>query len=123
MDRLTAISERLGKIESRLEELVHSINQASQRNEQQKDQPIAVNAVVRQPEGIERQNAESQHKAQTTQYAIAVAAWFAFVAALAYAVIAQLTLGQIREQTAQIYHQSEVENADSSYKAAVASAT
>jgi hypothetical protein len=112
------IADRLVDIERQVKELVQAINKAADSQKQQDSQPVAVNAVVRQPEAVERQNATNQQNAQRTQNVIAVGAWAAFAAALAYAVVAQLQLGQLSQQTAQVYHQSEVENADASYQAA-----
>jgi hypothetical protein len=109
-----AIAEGFADIKAVLEQLVQSINKSEDRQRQQRNEPVQVNAIVRQPETIEGENAANQHKAQRTQNAIAVAAWAAFVAALAYAVIAQLTLNEIHQQTAEVYTQAEVENANAS---------
>lgn len=117
-EHLASIIERLRNIEDGLKQCAQAIDKASDRNKQQNQEPVAVNAVIRQSEAVEREQTTRQDDAQRTQNIIAVAACFAFVAALAYAVIAQLTLGQIREQTAQIYRQSDVENAGASHKAA-----
>lgn len=91
----------------------------NKRDSQTKDEQMRseVRAEIHFPESIEIKRTADQEGQHTTQKAIAVAAWAAFIAALCYAVIAQLQLGQMKEQTAQIYHQSEVENAGASWKA------
>ncbi len=116
-DGLREIRDGLGRIERVLEQYVKAVNDAQNRHEEKQHQPIEVSAVIRNADAIEREHTANQKRSQRTQDAIAVAAWTAFVAALAYAVIAQLQLGELRKQTAQLYRQAEVENADASYKA------
>lgn len=112
--RQDTISERLTDIKAVLDKLVQAINKSEDRQNQQSNEPVQVNTVIRQPEAIERKNTTDEHKAQRIQIAIAIAAWAAFAAALSYAVIAQLTLNDIHQQTAEVYRQAEVENANAS---------
>jgi hypothetical protein len=97
----------------------HMKPEENKRDSQNEDEQIRpeVRAEIHFPESIEIKRAADQESQHTTQKVIAVAAWFAFIAALCYAVIAQRQLGQMQEQTAQIYRQSEVENANASAKA------
>lgn len=84
----------------------------TERDQQKNETKVA--GEIWFPEAVEAKRSTEQEAQHTTQKIIAVAAWAAFIAALAYAVIAQLTLNQIREQTAEVYHQAEVENANAS---------
>jgi hypothetical protein len=76
-----------------------------------------VRAEIHFPESVETRRSANQDRQDTLQKLIAGAAWAAFFAAVAYAWLAQRQLGEMKEQTAQIYHQSEVENSDASWKA------
>lgn len=80
--------------------------------------PPEVRAEIHFPDAVETKRTADQERYHTTQKVITVAAWGAFIAALAYAVVAQMQLGKMTEQVEQLYRQAEVENAGASHRAA-----
>jgi hypothetical protein len=120
LHELTVIRETLGQIEESFGNYTAANKAANEADRDKQEHETKVAGEIWFPEAIERKRGAQEGKQHTTQKVIAVAAWFAFIAALAYAVIAQLTLNQIADQTTQIYHQSDVENANASFQAAQA---
>lgn len=114
---LAAIGERLLSVQQIFEQYVKAQAEQWSRQKQGEDIPTHVAGTFRLPEAIEAQRTANQNRYHTTQKLIAVAAWAAFVAALLYAVVARLQLNEMRTQTAEIFRQYEVENADASHKA------
>lgn len=116
-NELASIVDRLSSIHQIFEHLVKAEEEERNRKQKTEKIPFEVTGTFRLPEALETKRSTDQERYHATQKVIAVAAWAAFVAALAYAVIAQLQLREMRTQTEQVFHQSEVENADASYKA------
>lgn len=116
-DGLDAIAQRISALQNVIENYIKSKEKEWYRKQERENVPTQVSGIFRLPEAIETQRATDQERYHTTQKAIAVAAWAAFVAALCYAVVAQLQLREMHTQTAEIFRQSQTENADASVKA------
>lgn len=119
---LAIIGERLSAILEAIEKYIQGDTEERNRKRNRENIPVNVagNIVgtIGLPETVEAKRSTDQERYHTTQQIIAVGAWGAFIGTLIYVVVAQMTLNQIKMQTAQIYHQSEVDNADASLKAA-----
>jgi hypothetical protein len=111
---LAAIAEQLAAIQQAIQHFIKAQEKEWDRQHEDKNVPTQVTGTFGLPETVETQRTANQDRYHSTQKVIAVAAWAAFIAALCYAVVAQLQLGQIQRQTAELYHQDEVENATAS---------
>jgi len=115
---LAAIREKLGQIRGTIKQHVEAVEKERHRQNEREHIPTEVRAEVHFPDSIETKHTAYQNSQHTMQKVIAVAAWGAFIAALAYATVAALQFREMREQTAQLYRQAEVENAGASHRAA-----
>ena len=91
-DELAVIVERLSSIQQAIQDQTKALGGDRNRQCERANEPIRVNGIFRLPEDLETQRADEHQRQHTTQKVIALAAWAAFVAALAYAVIANLQL-------------------------------
>lgn len=114
---LASIVTQLSSIQQIFEHLVKAEEEERNRKQETEKVPLEVTGIFRLPEAIETKRSADQDKQHTTQKIIAVAAWAAFIAALAYAVIARLQLNEMQEQTREIYRQADIENQDAGVKA------
>src|ERR1700723_2840516 len=121
-NELATIGERLAAILEAIENYIQATTNERNRNRDREDAPVNVTGKIvgtfGLPEAVEAKRSTDQERYHATQQKIAVGAWGAFIGTLIYVVVAQMTLNQIQMQTAQIYHQSEVDNADASLRAA-----
>jgi len=89
-EEFTAIVRHLSSIKELVEHYIKAKEEEWNRQHEREKIPVQVTDTFGLPEAIEAQRATNQERYHTTQKTIAVAAWAAFVAALTYAVIAQL---------------------------------
>lgn len=113
-NELATIGERLKAIEKALSDYVGAIRSAQERQEGQEIGPRRVRAEITFDEASKRDNKTEADRQNTTQQAIRRAALYAFGAAVLYAGLAAIQLNEIHTQTAQVFHQAEVENANAS---------
>lgn len=96
---------------------MESVEKERYRQNEREHVPTEVRAEVYFPDSVEAKRTADQKSQHTMQKVIAVAAWGAFVAALAYVTVAGMQFREMREQTAQLFRQAEVENAGASHRA------
>ena len=114
-DSLAAIVKRLEAIEKILADYSAAIRS---QKESESHNPQSIRAEITFDDASKRETHAEAQAQNRTQEKIGRYAFYAFLAALFYAGISALQLYEMRIQTAQVFTQSETENADASYKAA-----
>jgi hypothetical protein len=113
-DDLTAIVERLKAIEKILSEYVATIYSAEKRDRELEGCPQLVRAEITFDDTSKREAQGEAARQYGTQSSISRATWAAFAAAFLYAGLAAIQLNEMHTQTAQVFSQSDVENANAS---------
>jgi len=117
-NELAAIGERLKAIEEVLTEHIGAIRSAQERHEKLEASPKIVRAEIAFDDASKRENKAEADRQHSTQHSISRTAWYAFVAAFLLASASYLQLNEMRTQTAQVFRQSEIENASASRRTA-----
>jgi hypothetical protein len=117
-NELAAIAERLKAIEKTLSEYIAAVHSEEERDRELKRAPQLVRAEIIPNEASKREAQTEADRQHGVQNSIRRAAWAAFVAACLYAGLAAIQLNEMHTQTAQVFGQSEVENANASRRVA-----
>lgn len=115
---LAAIVERLEAIEKILAEYIDTVRAAEERERELQERQRLVRAEITFDDASKRETQAEANRQHATQRAIARYALWAFCAALFYAGVSAIQLQEMRVQTGQIFHQADVENANTSGQAA-----
>lgn len=116
--RFAAIVERLEAIEAIFKQYSASVTAEQERQRELKSSQQLIRAEVHFDDTSKGEQQAETNRQHGTQHSISRAAWYAFGAAVVYAAISYLMLFEMRIQTTQVFHQSEVENIGASHDAA-----